>query len=140
MGLTVPELFVRSVQAQAAEATLEDMLDTILSARALLHPRHHLLQRHHNIQREIQEINHRKSQNKNKNHTLLLCSSKPIYYVSSVIQTSCYCCCQHSIIIIVPLQRQSNTIKRTRLAQTEVQAQMSTAKMSGQKLEPATSY
>lgn len=52
LGLTVPELFVRRVETQATEATLEDMLDTILRARALLHLWHHLLQRHRSIHRK----------------------------------------------------------------------------------------
>lgn len=47
--LTIPELFVRSVKTEAAEAALEYMLDTVLGARALLHILHPLLQRHHNI-------------------------------------------------------------------------------------------
>lgn len=42
-GLTVPKLLVRCVEPQGTEASLEDMLDTILGAWALLH----LLQMHH---------------------------------------------------------------------------------------------
>lgn len=57
LGLTVPELFVRSVETEVTEATLEDVLDPILCARALLHLLHPPLQRHHNIHREIQKIN-----------------------------------------------------------------------------------
>lgn len=49
LGLTVPELLVRSVDTQVTEATLEDMLDTILCTRALLHLLRPRLQWHHNI-------------------------------------------------------------------------------------------
>lgn len=55
LGLTVPELFVRSVDTKVTEATLEDVLDTILRARAVLHLLHPLLQRHHNIHRRNTE-------------------------------------------------------------------------------------
>lgn len=46
VGLTIPELFVRSVKPEVTEATLKDMLDTILCARALLRLLHPLLQGH----------------------------------------------------------------------------------------------
>lgn len=46
VGLTIPELFVRSVKTEVTEATLKDMLDTILCARALLRLLHPLLQGH----------------------------------------------------------------------------------------------
>lgn len=38
--LTVPQLLIRSVHAEITEATFEDMLDTILSASARVHPLH----------------------------------------------------------------------------------------------------
>ena len=60
--LTVPELFVRRVHTQVAEAALQEVLDPILGARPVLHL---LLQRPHTNRRST----NRKSQNKNKNHT-----------------------------------------------------------------------
>jgi len=50
-GPTVPELFVRSVETQVTEATLEDMLDTILRAWTLLHH----LEENLNIHRQVTE-------------------------------------------------------------------------------------
>lgn len=38
--LTVPQLLIRSINAEIAEATFKDMLDTILGAGALLHLLH----------------------------------------------------------------------------------------------------
>ena len=55
LGLTVPELFVGGVETEVTEATLKDVLDTILCARALLHHLHPLLHRHSNVHRKNTE-------------------------------------------------------------------------------------
>lgn len=58
VGLTIPELFVRGVKTEVTEATLKDMLDTILCARALLRLLHPLLQGHQHPRKNTQKINH----------------------------------------------------------------------------------
>lgn len=77
MGPTVPQLFVRSVETQVTQAALKDMLNAVLSARALLH----LLHWHHSIHR--QKKNKKQKINTQEVHTVLLCSGGLVGHSSS---------------------------------------------------------
>lgn len=88
---TFPELCVRSVDTQVTEAALEDMLDSILGAGALIQRLHRLLLR---------------QTNRKKLNYSLWCFGLFWSLVSSVTQTSHWWCWPHFTIIVYPFPDQ----------------------------------
>lgn len=88
---TFPELCVRSVDTQVTEAALEDMLDSILGAWALIQRLHRLLLR---------------QTNRKKLNYSLWCFGLFWSLVSSVTQTSHWWCWPHFTIIVYPFPDQ----------------------------------